>query len=212
MFKLIPLTFLFLTWAAIGTHPAAAQNPANPGFYVGLSGSAIFLEDSDATISGVGVSVDYDTAYGIAGQAGYRFGNGLRAEGEVGYTNIDDADLNALGVTVGLNADLDVWLFTGNLFYDLHVNDWLSPYVGGGVGIARQELGSVTATFGGTTVTTSGDSSTDLTAFGEIGLNMHLTPNLDLVPGYRYAWIDNGCCGFDDTTAHIAKIGLRYNF
>lgn len=212
MFKPISYGAVLLLLAGIGISPAAAQNPADPGFYVGLSGAAIFVEDNDATISGVAIEVDYETTYGISGQAGYRFGNGLRLEGEVGYTSIDDAELRALGVTVDLSADLDVWTFTGNAFYDMHVSDWLSPYVGGGIGVAHQNLDSVTATFGGTTVTTSGDTSTDLTVFGEIGLNLHVTESIDLVPAYRYAWIDDGCCGFDDTTAHIAEIGLRYNF
>ena len=130
MLRLISIGLIAMCWAAMSGVPAIAQNPSNPGFYVGLSGSAIFLEDNDATISGVGITVDYETTFGVSGQAGYRFGNGLRVEGEVGYTNIDDADLSALGFTVDLNADLDVWLFTGNAFYDIHVNDWVSPYIG----------------------------------------------------------------------------------
>lgn len=203
---------LLFGWAAVIAAPGHAQDASNAGFYLGLTGAAVLVEDNDTTISGVTIDVDYDTTFGIFGQGGYRFGNGFRVEGEVGYTSIDDASLSANGVTIDLSADIDIWTFTANAFYDISVNDWVSPYVGGGIGVARQDVGSVTATFGGTSVTTSGDSSTDLTAFGEVGLNLHVTANLDIVPAYRYQWIDNGCCGFDDTTAHILEAGLRYKF
>lgn len=212
MFRNRSFGLLLLCWAAMSAAPAQAQDASDAGFYLGLTGSGIFFEDNDATISGVGISVDYDTTFGIAGQAGYRFGNGFRVEGEVGYTNIDGGDLEALGFTVNLDTDIDIWQFTANAFYDFQVSDWVWPYVGGGIGVARQDVGSVTATFGSTSVTATGDSSTDLTAFGEIGLNLHVTDSLDIVPAYRYWWIDNGCCGFDDTTAHVVEIGLRYHF
>jgi hypothetical protein len=57
-----------------------------------------------------------------------------------------------------------------------------------------------------------GSTSTDLTAFAEAGLSFDLGSALELVPPYRYQWIDDGRDGFDDSGIHVARLGLRYWF
>src|SRR3546814_5514793 len=87
----------------------------------------------------------------------------------------------------------------------------VSPYIGGGGGAVRESIDRVSASSGGTTVSAEGDTDTNLTAFGEVGLNIALAPAFDLVPSYRYQWIDDGRDGFDDTQMHVDRKSTRLN-
>src|SRR3546814_18388480 len=82
----------------------------------------------------------------------------------------------------------------------MRISDWSSD-------VCSSDLSS-----GGTTVSAEGDTDTNLTAFGEVGLNIALAPAFDLVPSYRYQWIDDGRDGFADTPMHVFRAGLRYWF
>ncbi|MBS4048647.1 MAG: porin family protein [Alphaproteobacteria bacterium] len=195
--------------AALVTTPALAQDKLNTGWYGALSGSYLLPEDTDGPSNS---TLEYDNGFAIYGAAGYRFPNGFRAEAELGYGNIDLDRLRVGTTNAKLNGDVDLFTATGAVYYDFATGSSFSPYVGAGAGVARQKSSTVSATSGGTTVTVNGDSSTDLTAFGEAGVSIRLSSNLDLVPAYRYQWIDDGEGGFDDTTAHVFKVGLRYWF
>lgn len=56
------------------------------------------------------------------------------------------------------------------------------------------------------------DDSSNLTAFGEVGLNFRLVRNVVAAPSYRLLWIDTDNELFEDTIAHIFKMGLRISF
>ena len=72
-------------------------------------------------------------------------------------------------------------------------------------------LGRPAAAVGGASLP-AGGSSTDLTAFGEVGLSYPLNRSLDLLSAYRYQWVDDGHHGLDDGGIHNLKFGLRYWF
>ncbi len=195
--------------AALITTPAVAQDKLKTGWYGALSGSYLLPEDTDGPSNS---TLEYDQGFAIYGAAGYRFGNGFRAEAELGYGKIDLERLRVGSTNATLNGDVDLYTATGAVYYDFATGSSFTPFVGLGAGFAHQKSSTVSATSGTTTVTATGDSSTNLTGFGEAGLSIKLSEKIDLVPSYRYQWIDDGDDGFDDTTAHVFKVGLRYWF
>lgn len=206
---------LALAAALLGTTafaPAFAQDNATQnttlraGTYGGLSFGALMPEDTDGP---GGSEVERDTGYAIYGQYGYRFPNQLRLEAELGYGNSEYDRFHAGGTSAGLGDDTDMYSLTGAAYYDFATGSPLTPYLGAGTGVVHQRFDRNTASAGGTTLAGNDDSSTDLTAFGELGLSYQLSSSLELVPSYRYQWINDGDQGLDDTTMHIARIGLR---
>lgn len=191
------------------------------GSYVSLSAGAMWLQD----IGAEGLfrqELQYDTGFTLNGALGYRFGNGFRVEGEIGYAR---ASIDRIMTTFGTPArfsgvSANLYSATVNAFYDINVNGWLRPYVGAGIGFvhARVTDGTVSgnAGVGGSTppasIPVSGSSETDLTALAEVGISIALAPRWELVPAYRFQWVNSGGNGLDDDKAHIAKIGLRYSF
>lgn len=195
--------------AALLATPALAQDKLSTGWYGTLSGAYLQPEDSDANN---GLTLEFDDGYAIYAAAGYRFPNNFRAEAELGYGNTDLDSVKGRGGSANLNGDVDSFTATGAVYYDFATGSRYTPYAGVGAGIAHQKLSRVSATINGATLTADGDSSTDLTAFGEAGVSINIAPKFDLVPAYRYQWINDGQDGLDDTTAHVFKIGLRYWF
>ena len=110
-----------------------------------------------------------------------------------------------------VDGDIDYYSATGALYYDTPTLFSLYPYVGAGAGVVHQRNERNAVTIGGRSFP-AGSRSTDLTAFGEAGLNIDLGNALELVPSYRYQWIDDGKDGFDDSGIHVARLGLRYWF
>lgn len=98
------------------------------------------------------------------------------------------------------------------MFYDINTGTFATPYIGGGIGLLHSSEDDGTATVGGVTVAVEGDSSTDLTAFGEVGVGLRVANGVEIVPAYRYQWLDSGSDEFDDDFAHIARVGIRFDF
>ncbi|MFC3675486.1 outer membrane protein [Ferrovibrio xuzhouensis] len=182
------------------------------GWYGTLGGSGIQPRDTDGTVNGTDSTLEYNMGYGLFGAGGYRFRNGLRLEGEIGYGSVGLDSFRYGGTGGNADGDLQLWSATGAAYYDLPTAGRVSPYIGGGAGAVRESIDRVSASSGGTTVSAEGDTDTNLTAFGEVGLNIALAPAFDLVPSYRYQWIDDGRDGFDDTQMHVFRAGLRYWF
>jgi opacity protein-like surface antigen len=202
------------TLAAIGlfvlSTPANAQ--MNGGLYGEVSAGGLYIADNSGSISGIDVTVETDTGFMFAGALGYRFGNGFRVGGELGYGHISGGEARALGVNVDIDTDLKLWSFTGAGYYDIEINNQFAPYFGGGAGVVITDMGRSTLSAGGATVVVGGDTDSNLTAFGEAGFSVQISPNVQVVPAYRYQWIDSGYASFDDDIAHIIKVGLRFDF
>jgi opacity protein-like surface antigen len=212
-----------LAIAAFGvgvTSAQAQQQPSRmePGIdhkmYLSGNIGGVWVEDTEYSFANVRGELEYDNPGWLANVAvGYRMSPRWRGELELGHGRIDTDRITGNGSSAGINAELAVTTLTANAFFDIPVSRWgFTPYVGGGIGLAYSEVDSLRTTFGGTTVTRGGNDEIDLVAFGEAGLSFGLQSGLELVPSYRYMWIDSSEDGFDDTTAHIARIGLRYTF
>ncbi|MBX3453997.1 outer membrane beta-barrel protein [Ferrovibrio sp.] len=201
-----------LVFSAVISAPVVAQEKAKTGWYGSITAGYLIPNDTDGSIGNTPVSLEIDNGYSIFGAAGYKFGNGFRVEGELGYSTADLDKVKIGSTPVTLNGDVQLFTATGGLFYDLTTKSAFTPYVGVGVGVVREELSRTRATANGVTVTTNGGSETNLTAFGEAGVGVSLGSKIELVPSYRYQWIDDGSGGLDDTTAHLFRLGLRYWF
>ena len=124
--------------------------------------------------------------------------------------------------------DIDLLAFSANVFADMRTESGITPYLGGGIGVVKSDVDkptkSTTSEFK-VSRNISGHKSTDLTAFGEVGIAFPVFGIVEIVPGYRYQWINNAesaideegviddvAGGIDDVTAHIFKVGFRYSF
>lgn len=199
--------------SATALAPAMAQENApqnnmtlRTGSYGGIAGGALIPQDTDGP---GGSELQRDTGYAIYGQYGYRFPNQLRLEAELGYGNAEYDRFRADGGNSSVGDDTDMYSLTGAAYYDFATGTPITPYLGGGGGLMHQRFDRNAVTAGGTTLGGNDGNSTDLTAFGELGLSYQVSENLELVPSYRYQWINDGEQGLDDTTMHVARIGLR---
>ncbi len=140
------------------TVPAHAREDA---WYVELNGGVAVVEDIDLDINGVAgdLSVGHDEGFDFGGIVGYDFG-GARLEAEVSYR---EADIE--GITAGAdgfpgggpvrlarngifpaNGDTSNLAFMINGLADFGPDDGLQAFVGGGVGVARTDVGATVNT------------------------------------------------------------------
>jgi len=186
-------------------HARAQTFDAGP--YVGISAGGLLFQDLDGSVEGESASLDFAPGYAIAAQLGYRF-SALRTELELEYGVVDLDVIEAAGVSEDLDGELNVLRGTAGLYLDFTLLPLFTPYVGGGVGAAHVDGDSTT--IDGVTVEVEDD--THLTAHGEVGLALDFLPFVSIVPAYRYIWIDSGEGDLDDTTAHLIKLGARFEF
>lgn len=185
---------------------------AEPGVYFTGNLGLVMPMDEEADEGGINYEVSYKEAIYVSGTIGYDFGNNVRLELEVAYANIEGDEISASdGVSSARvdisDANVSTLLVTAGAYYDFQVGGSFKPYIGGGAGFARTDMDDFTA--GG--VTFEGDSDTNLAAFAEAGLGVGITESVDIVPAYRFLWINNGD-EFEDSKAHILKVGARFRF
>lgn len=179
----------------LGAQAASAQ-----GFYFSLQAGPSFLQSADNVDRGTALDIEskYETGYAVGGALGYAFGNGLRVDGEISYRrqSVDrleirsDGGLGAsLGSPVSFNgATLQTTgsetslSFMANGWYDFRTGTALTPYVGGGIGLARVSLNDVAV--GGFTLVDDHDVvfAWQLGA----GLAWAVTPRVSLTLDYRF--------------------------
>lgn len=190
-----------------------------PSWYLGLTGSVNFVEDSSITEQGGPLpqngTLSFDQGYGFAGAIGYRprYTNSvldnLRFEFEMGLI---DADIDQFSIiNQGIVADIgDVQAvrMMSNAFIDFNATNQLRPYIGGGLGVARIEV-----------------ESDDDTVFAYQGMaGMYYTPTsfpaAEIGLGYRYFGTTNpnfttpgtGSQVEMEFDAHSLEAGVRFYF
>ncbi len=129
-----------------------------------------------------------DEALTIGGGLGYRWSEMFRTDVTLDYTG--EYDLNN-------NVDAEAWTLLANGYIDFNVSDFMTPYVGVGVG-----YGDVDRSGG------AGDDDGFAYAF-HAGVAFDITQQTQIDVGYRYRAIDISGPDFDD---HAIRAGLRYNF
>ena len=187
---------LCLAMGCIATTTKAQTWSTATNAYFGLVGGAQLFDGGEGF-------VDYDPGYVIGGQLGYKLGQ-LRAEAEIVYESAEFED--------GAGTTFDITSLRGSLsgYYDFVKPDLLgdlSPYLGGGIGVADLNIE-------GTDGNTFEDDVTALTLHGELGISLNLAYNFSVAPHYRIEWYDSGnIAGFDDDIiAHNFRVAGRLWF
>jgi opacity protein-like surface antigen len=214
--------------AAAHTSAAAA---ADSGWYVGGQVGVSFLEDAENSGSGSDITSRTKDGYSLSGAAGFRFGNGLRADAEVGYRRhgFDSLQIRAdggLGAAFGVGSlngstpkatgHLSALSLLGNLWYDLDLGSSVKPYLGGGLGAARVSATNVAVS--GVTIV-NGSDTVFAFQFGA-GVGYEIIPAATLSLDYRYfRTVDPtfkdlvlGTSFRSEYRAHDIRLGIRYQF
>lgn len=179
------------------TTPVDAQTwSTTTNAYFGLVGGAQLFDGGDSFI-------DFDPGYAIGGQLGYKLTQ-WRAEAEIVYEAADFED--------GVGSEFDITSLRGSLsaYYDVLKPELLgdlSPYLGGGIGVADLNIE-------GNDGNTFEEDVTALTLHGELGMSFSLAYNFSVAPHYRLEWFNSDdIAGFDnDVIAHNFRIAGRLWF
>jgi opacity protein-like surface antigen len=193
---------LTLAASAFVFAPSDALAQQRTGFYGSINAGGLFVNDQDIED---GVTASYDPGYFVSAAIGKRFDNNIRGEIELSYAMVGLDSVESLSVSGG---DVSMFGLTVGGFYDFNLGGAFTPYLGAGAGFVHAKMDDLTVDFGGGPVTAPSDSTTELTLFGEAGVAYALTHNIEIVPSYRFQWINAD--GLD--TMHVVKVGLRYGF
>lgn len=139
-----PLAAAALSLLPLGAH--AQTQERWPRWYLGLSGSVVFLNDGDIGGAVTG-EMEYDVGYGLGAAIGYMppagmepF-NSMRFEAELGYRSNDLDQRVTAGVASAARDEIRVWSYMANAYYDFRNTTRWTPYVGAGAGGAKVKLG-----------------------------------------------------------------------
>lgn len=207
-FRLFALPLLALL---LFTSGAAAK-----GFYVAGYGGLNVALNSDVDDSNQGIDeVRYDPGFAVGGAFGYKFGFKVRLEGDVTYRRNSVDDLEILGTRQNGDGNVNSTSFLVNAFYDFDNSTRWTPYVGGGIGIARVDWDDVEASGGARLDNTEYLGAAQLGG----GVAFRVSERLELTANYR-AFATN-VAEFEDNIGDDIEItyvsssimlGLRVNF
>jgi opacity protein-like surface antigen len=179
---------------------------AQPGFYVGAEGGLNWMLNT--TIGGG--STGTNTGWVVGGVGGYDF-VGPRVELEVRYS---ETSVGFLPFVVGAATNISNQLsFMANAFYDFMPTSVITPYIGGGVGLALVDTNGTAGGFGGQL------GSTAFAYQGIIGVGWNVTDNVRVSLDGRYFGTTGqtvtNVFGVNSSWANnniSAMVGLRYKF
>lgn len=209
--------------------PAPAYQDAEPppqmewgtGWY--LRGDVAASDEINPSLLAAVPSRSRDWGYAVGGGAGYKFNDYFRADitGDYLGTQKKNVQIDALGDRA--KAGLERWDGLVNGYIDLGNWSGLTPYVGGGVGVAGLNTFGTFTAFDGTQVKLGGQQRYNLAWAAMAGVSYSLTPHLMLDIGYRY--LDLGTYRAPqgtaiqqavyspqkiDLNAHEVRVGVRY--
>lgn len=199
--------------------PAASPLYGGPtaagGWFVGVRGSALWLEDigylTDTQLGTVGLEATFDVGWGMTVPFGYQFSNGLALGGSLGYysAGIDEVSVlfrgNRVG-EVGLDADVSTLPLLLNASYQFRLSDSLSMTFGGGAGVAWSQLEIDDIDGRDYDLSTDG---WDFSFQGFGSVNYSVSPRADLTVGYRYIQTETD---EDSIQGHNLEAGVVIKF
>jgi opacity protein-like surface antigen len=221
---IISLATSFLTttaWAG-ETYYNAPPPPASPlydggagGWFAGIRGSALWLEDigyiTDTELGSVGLDATFDVGWGVTVPFGYQFASGFALGGSLGYysAGIDEISVLFRGRhigDVGIDADASTLPMLFNASYQFRLSDALSLTFGAGAGLAWSEL-EIESVRG-----QDFDLSVDGWDFSFQGFgtfNYSVSQSADLSVGYRYIQTETS---EDSLQGHNLEAGVVIKF
>jgi len=194
-----------------------ATNSFAGNVYFSGSGGVNFLTDAtlENEIPSPDEEVSYDTGFNVGGAIGYDFGQ-FRTEFEIAYRQ-NDLDKNTVGiVSLELDGNVSATSYLFNAFYDIENNSSITPYIGGGIGIATVSIND--GGFLGFPVTIDDSATVFAWKFG-VGAAYEVIPKMSFTAGYElFGTADPGFENllgekFDaEYLSHNINLGLRYAF
>lgn len=136
------LALLSAAAAIVLSNSAMAQQQGK--YYGSLHGEFVVYSDSDVDLTSTATNMsggaDYDPGFGIGGAVGYNLTDQIRVEGELAYRETDVDSVSLGGTTVsGGNLELEIWSGMVNTYYNIPLDDKVSPYLGAGIGAAYND-------------------------------------------------------------------------
>lgn len=207
-----------VTLAAIGLgvisySPEGFAAPKGP--FVGIMGGVNFSDDQDISGVGPGINrnVDTDTGWAVLPSIGYRYGNGVRTEFELGYR---DNDVDSVSGAANGSGDITAKSAMLNLLYDVDTGSRVMPYIGGGIGYAQVDYDARPVGVGLNRVS---DEDNVFAYQGIAGLSYWVNETVEVAAEYRYFATQDpdfrtsaGVPVEGEYDSHAALIGLRWNF
>ena len=211
--------------------PAMAENPVSSApsggdWYVSVftGGSSLQGVSTESRSSYYGYTysnsytANFSNGFVLGGTVGKRINENLRVEVELSYGRYKASSYSYDGYgSYTATGDLSATYLLANVWYDIPTSGKFTPYIGGGVGVAR-----VTAdtSFDGNPFG-YGPGGTKLAFQVGAGFSYPVAKNMALDVGYRYRSVrgidfdDNYGSGvFDDgdVNTHSLQVGLRIGF
>lgn len=184
-------TSVYAADAVVGSDTTPAPDTFDEKrFYVSAFIGASFLDDNtfENVVTGASpvVNLDYDTGIFLGGAIGKEFGDNFRAEIELSYLNSDIDQLDFTGNAVSPDAIIGDAEFSSvnlaaNILVDFDTGGLITPYIGGGLGVAFTDIEAVYAP--GPRLD---DSDTNFLLQGIIGASAPLNDTTDFFVEGRY--------------------------
>ncbi len=190
----------------------ASVATAAEGSYAGILAGVNIPTDSDWTGPDHDtINIEYDPGYTAGVFLGYDFGM-FRAEGEIRYHEADVDKLGLYGVSLDASADVSVWSYMVNGYWDFENNSSLTPFLGVGIGVANVEIKDFSIL--GYSIPGE-DDDTQLAYQFMAGVDYAVSPQTMLGLSYRYfATSDLEFEGNEEIEygAHNVIASIRFNF
>ena len=131
---------LVLASLILASGPAGAAD--GRGYVEGEAGMFLPIESSaTGAYLGQDATITYTPGVVLAAAGGYQFKNGVRGEGELDFRRVTTDRMSTPAGRISADGDLRSYGFMANLYYDVITRTAVTPYVGGGVGLAVADFG-----------------------------------------------------------------------
>ena len=214
-------TYLLGAAAAVVLTGAANAGFDRDGWYVGLEGGIVNVEDTSITVSGAGGAraLDLDGGWSVLGTAGYALtDSNWRVEGEFGYRFNDGNPVitSCTGTTAVVctsnTPELTEWTYMVNAVYDFKFSSERFGFsLGAGAGVDNARLEFV----GYSTPPGVDRSDWKFAAQGLAGATFRLNPHWDIVANYRYLFVNEPELYLTpevEMRKHTFSVGFRYGY
>lgn len=197
--RLPVLTRAFAAPVAVGLVGALALSAATPasaetaGLYGRLDLGASFSRSLsgnwlDPTSNGFGGKIG-NTGFGGVG-VGYALDNGLRADLVLTYRpnfRLSSSQSDSFGNSGAAKADVRQGTLMANFYYDIPASDVVRPFIGGGVGVARNTVRTIAYTLNGVGVDRENGTTTNRFAWSATaGVAVMVAPSVMVDTAFRY--------------------------
>jgi opacity protein-like surface antigen len=201
------MTISLLLIAALPAEAAAGEG------YAGAQAGMFLPIKSNVTGDFIGddARVTYNPGVVLTLLGGYQFDKGIRAEGEVNYRRLSTDRLYTGSRELPVDSDVRSYGFMANLYYDFKNRTVLTPFIGGGVGLAVVRFGKATS---GAAPLWSSDEDVNIAYQGIAGFALKIADDTSLDFVYHHFAIPR--LHFDQLSAEFrginVSVGIRHWF